>query len=712
SSTMTITVGSSTPTGTYPITVTGNGGGVQQNTTVTLTVTAFLLPDFTIAVSPSSVSVPQAMAGYSTVTTTIIGTFNSAIALSASGVPSGTTVSFNPNPIAAPGSGTSAITITVGFSTPLGTYPITVTGNGGGTQHSVTLNLTVTAWDPGFDFRNTSTFVTDPTGYTHVLPSTTYPTTVNGVAFGWATPGLVQGFDRNTAVDPRLAGINYAMNGSPATFYVDLPSPGTYEVALAMGDEGASQCGSQCEVQFFDGSTLLATVNGGPTNLGYFYDAVGNNWSATAWPTSNVSRQLTLAGSRLTVIVGTNNDTGDLTPIASLAVTQMPTFTLSPSPSSLSVVQGNQGTSTITTTISNGFNSAIALSASGMPSGTTVSFNPNPIAAPGSGSSTMTITVGASTPTGTYPITVTGNGGGVQQNTTVTLTVTAPPTFTISASPSSLSVVQGNQGISTITTTISNGFNSAITLSASGMPSGSSTMTITVGSSTPTGTYPITVTGNGGGVQQHTTVTLTVTAFLLPDFTIAVSPSSVSVPQAMAGYSTVTTTIIGTFNSAIALSASGVPSGTTVSFNPNPIAAPGSGTSAITITVGFSTPLGTYPITVTGNGGGTQHSVTLNLTVTAWDPGFDFRNTSTFVTDPTGYTHVLPSTTYPTTVNGVTFGWATPGLVQGFDRNTAVDPRLAGINYAMNGSPATFYVDLPSPGTYELALAMGDEGAS
>src|SRR5208283_2833954 len=111
-----------------------------------------------------------------------------------------------------------------------------------------------------------------------------------------------------------------------------------------------------------------------------------------------------------------------------------------------------QGTSTITATISGGFNSAISLSAAGMPSGTTVSFNPNPIAAPGSGSSTMTITVGSSTPTGTYPITVTGNGGGTQQTTTVTLTVTAgaQPNFTISASPASLSVQQGNQGASTI----------------------------------------------------------------------------------------------------------------------------------------------------------------------------------------------------------------------------------------------------------------------
>ena len=36
---MTIGVGGSTPTGTYPITVTGNGGGIQQNATFTLTVT-------------------------------------------------------------------------------------------------------------------------------------------------------------------------------------------------------------------------------------------------------------------------------------------------------------------------------------------------------------------------------------------------------------------------------------------------------------------------------------------------------------------------------------------------------------------------------------------------------------------------------------------------------------------------------------------------
>src|SRR5271165_243173 len=399
---------------------------------------------------------------------------------------------------------------------------------------AATGNLTIplplaSGWQQGFDFRNTANFVTDPPGDTYVLSTTAYPTTVNGVTFGWVKTSPVQGRDRNAKLDPRLAGINFVTNGSPATFYVDLPSAGTYDLSLAMGDAGYEQCYTQCQVQFLDGSTVLATVMGGPTKAGYFYDAQGNNWSAAAWPTSSVSQQVTLTGTRLTVVVGTNKATGDYTPIAFLGVAQvsgMPNFALSASPASLSVGQGNQGTSTITTTISGGFNSAISLLASGMPSGTTVSFNPNPIPAPGAGSSTMSIMVGASTPTGTYPITVTGNGGGIQQNTTVTLTVTAVPNFALSASPASLSVQQGNQGTSTITTTISGGFNSAISLSASGMPSGttvsfnpnpipapgsgSSTMTIMVGASTPTGTYPITVTGNGGGIQQSTTVTLTV----------------------------------------------------------------------------------------------------------------------------------------------------------------------------------------------------------
>jgi len=588
--------------------------------------------NFTLSASPASLSIQQGTQGTSTITSTVSGGFNNAISLSASGMPSGTTVSFNPSTIPAPGSGTSTMTITVGSSTPVGIYPITVTGNGGGVQQSATVSLTVTSsvWGQGFDFRNTSTLVTDPPGDTYVLSTTAYPTKGTGVTYGWVNTSLVQARDRNAKLDPRLAGINFVTNGSPATFYVDLPSAGTYNLSLAMGDAGYAQCSQQCQVQFLDGSTVLATVTGGPTQAGYFYDAKGNNWSAAAWPSSNVSQQVTLAGTRLTVVVGKTQATGTYTTIAFLGVTQVsgtPNFTLSALPASLSVAQGNQGTSSITTTISGGFNSAISLSASGMPSGTTVSFNPNPIPAPGGGNSTMTITVGSSTPTGTYPITVTGNGGGIQQTTTVTLTVTPQQqqSFTLSASPASLSIQQGNQGASTITTTISGGFNSAIGLSASGMPSG-----------------------------------------------------------------------------------------TTVSFNPNPIPAPGSGSSTMTITVGSSTPTGTYPITVTGNGGGIQQSATLTLTVTGsgWAQGFDFRNTTTLVTDPPGDTAVIQASLYPTTGLLTTYGWLFTATFGTRDRNKSIDPRLAGINYANNGTPTAFYVDLPAPGTYNLSLAMGDAGSS
>ena len=200
-------------------------------------------------------------------------------------------------------------------------------------------------------------------------------------------------------------------------------------------------------------------------------------------------------------------------------------FSLSASPSSVTVAQGNQGTSTITSSVTGGFNGTISLSASGQPSGVTVGFNPTSIT--GAGSSTMTMTVSSSTAPGTYTITVTGTSGSTQATTTVSLTVTGTsPNFTISASPTSLTINPGSSGHSTITTTVSGGFNSSISLSASGEPSrvtisfnpssirapgaGSSTMTVTVNRRASAGTYTITVKGSGGGIQHTTTVTLAI----------------------------------------------------------------------------------------------------------------------------------------------------------------------------------------------------------
>ncbi len=205
--------------------------------------------------------------------------------------------------------------------------------------------------------------------------------------------------------------------------------------------------------------------------------------------------------------------------------------------------------------------------------------------------------------------------------------VAATPGFSVSASPSSVSVVQGSTGASTITSSVFGGFDSAVTLSASGLPSGvtaafspssitgtgTSTLTFTATTTASTGTFSVTVTGTSGSTVESTTISLTVTAPVTGSFTISVSPTSGYLDQGQSGYGVVTITASGGFNSAVALSASGIPSGVTGSFSPTSIT--GSGTSDFTLTVSRTAPTGTYPITITGTGGGVTKSTTLTFQV-------------------------------------------------------------------------------------------------
>ena len=206
----------------------------------------------------------------------------------------------------------------------------------------------------------------------------------------------------------------------------------------------------------------------------------------------------------------------------------------------------------------------------------------------------------------------------------------AKPGFSISASPSAVSVVKGSTGTSTITSAVVNGFNAAVTLSYSTLPSGvtasfnpasiatgsgSSTLTFTVSSTAATGTYPITITGTSGTTTATTTVNLTVTAPVVGSFTLSASPSSGYLYWGQSGYSTVTVTLSGSFNAAISFSATGVPSGITTSFSPASIAAPGSGSVHFNLSVSSSTKTGTYPITITAIGGGVTKTITLTLTI-------------------------------------------------------------------------------------------------
>jgi hypothetical protein len=185
-------------------------------------------------------------------------------------------------------------------------------------------------------------------------------------------------------------------------------------------------------------------------------------------------------------------------------------FSLTATPASQSVNAGQSAAYTASLAPSGGFSAAVALSASGVPSGTTCVFNPATISG-GSGTSTMTCSTSSSTPAGTYTITVTGAGGGLSHTASVSLSVSTPD-FSIATSPSSRTVAAGTGTTYTVTVTAQNGFSGTVTLSAGTLPvgvngtfspttvtgSGTSTLTITTATSTAAATYPVTVTGTSG----------------------------------------------------------------------------------------------------------------------------------------------------------------------------------------------------------------------
>lgn len=85
--------------------------------------------------------------------------------------------------------------------------------------------------------------------------------------------------------------------------------------------------------------------------------------------------------------------------------------------------------------------------------------------------------------------------------------------------------------------------------------------------------------------------------------------------------------------------------------------------------------------------------------------GLNMRSTSGFVTDPAGTTYCLSTDTYPTTRDGLTFGWLETPDGGGNDVNNAVDARVAGkiAEHNVGLNTARLRIDLTGSMTVELA---------
>jgi kumamolisin len=233
-------------------------------------------------------------------------------------------------------------------------------------------------------------------------------------------------------------------------------------------------------------------------------------------------------GSYTVTVQGVGNA---ITQNATVLVTlTQPTLSMTDNPTSVSVSVGGSATTQVTTRVGGGFSASVALSATNLPSGVTAQFSSSSIASPGSGKSTVTFSASGSAAVGSYSTQLVATGGGLTYNLPITVKVVVAPSFTVSVSPTTLSVKHGssgNTGTVTFSTAAVNGFNSKVNLSASGLPSnvtasfspssisgaGSSTVTFKASSNAKATRSPVTVTlkGTSGSLSKTATVSLTIT---------------------------------------------------------------------------------------------------------------------------------------------------------------------------------------------------------
>ncbi len=302
--------------------------------------------------------------------------------------------------------------------------------------------------------------------------------------------------------------------------------------------------------------------------------------------------------------------------------TNAPSFSLSSS-ATLSIAAGSSGIDIVSIAAQQGFSSAVNLTISGLPAGVTASFSP----VSATTSSTLTLTASSTAAATTATVTITGTSAGLTTTARLTLTVTGSPTFTLLASPTSVSLTQGGSSTSIITIAPQSGFKSTVTLAASGLPSGvtasfgpvatsgTSTLTLTASKTAVAGAVTVTITGTSGSLHSTATIALTVSA-PVSGFTIAPSAASLSIVQGGSGTSTITVTPLGSFSGAVAFSVTGLPPGVTATFSPASTTV-ATHTTTLTFKATTAAALATSSVTVKGASGSITSTTAIALTVVA-----------------------------------------------------------------------------------------------
>jgi uncharacterized membrane protein len=384
-----------------------------------------------------------------------------------------------------------------------------------------------------------------------------------------------------------------------------------------------------------------------------------------------------------------------------------PDFRLTPAPSTVQLQAGKSAQVTVNITLTNGYSSAIALSAGNLPAGLTAGFAPATLPAPGLGNSTLTFTAAATTAPGTYNVSVTGAGAGANHQSTIAVTVTAAPFIKILPSSSTLKFSPGAPAQALVTVTVGGGFSSLVSLGTSNLPAGvaavyfpssfaapgagSSTLVVTASAAALAGTYPVQLIASGGSITATATVSLMVSK---PDLKLGAASYNLTVLQNATATGFAQVSGLSGFNSAVTLSASGMPAGLSANFAPAVLAAPGAGTSVMTLTAAASTAPGAYTVVVTAAGGSLIRTMNLQVTV-AVPPSFT----------------LTPSTTALSVVQGGSTNLkATISVAGGF--NAAVTFGAMGLPAGMTTTFAPTFLAAPGSGSSTLTINTGAAAAA
>ncbi|BDI28224.1 hypothetical protein CCAX7_002750 [Capsulimonas corticalis] len=404
--------------------------------------------NFRLTSSPATVS--QGGSGTSTVTVNALNGFTSSVNLTVGTLPSGITAPLS----ASSTTSTSTLTLTASSTATPGTAFVKVTGITGTLIHVTYVPVTIkpttgavtavsltSAYNVNGIYTNGTTFTTggfDTDGYA-------YSSTLLGSSMAWS--GVTFSFGPANALD----------TVSSAT--VTLPSGSFAKIDLLASAVNGAQTSQTFVVTYTDNSTASFTQSmsdwTGPSSQPgeaivagpLAYRNAGDGAQDGARPyvygysfplnTAKTVKSITLPGNRNVVVFA----------MALVKAPTSATYSLSASPSTLTVLRGASAASTISVVSTTGFNSSVSLTASGLPTGVTASFSPSST----TGTSLLTLTASSAATLGAKTVTVTGTSGGTSHTVTIALTVKAAP------APVSLSSAYNLAGIYTDGTSFATG---------------------------------------------------------------------------------------------------------------------------------------------------------------------------------------------------------------------------------------------------------------